>query len=180
MQEIINCPGCRRKLQIPDTLVGHDVQCPTCSATFQATLDPTPAPPRPEPDPADYREEPFERPSSRRRRRRYDEDNDFDEDRVRRRRRDVEPHRGSLVLVLGILSIVLPFVGIVLGPIAWILGSQDLSEIHAGRMDPEGEGSTSAGRICGIIGTILHIVGVLSCFLYFLFVISVLNAVRRF
>jgi hypothetical protein len=180
MHETINCPGCRRKLQIPETLVGKDVQCPTCSTTFQASLDPTPEPRRPAPDSPEYREEPAGRPSTRSRRRRYDEDDDFDEDRVRRRRRDVEPHRGSLVLVLGILSIVLPFVGLVLGPIAWILGSQDLSEIHAGRMDPEGEGTVSAGRICGIIGTILHIVGVLSCFLYFLFVISVVNAMRRF
>jgi hypothetical protein len=52
--------------------------------------------------------------------------------------------------VLGILGIVC--CGF-LGPVAWILGSNDLKEIRAGRMDPEGEGTTNGGRICGIIGT---------------------------
>jgi hypothetical protein len=66
-------------------------------------------------------------------------------------------------LVLGILSIVLPPVGLVLGPIAWILGQQDMAEIESGRMDPDGESSTSAGRICGIIGTVLNILGIGSC-----------------
>jgi hypothetical protein len=38
---------------------------------------------------------------------------------------------------------------------AWTMGSGDLREIRAGRMDPRGESNTNAGRICGIIGTIL-------------------------
>jgi hypothetical protein len=38
------------------------------------------------------------------------------------------------------------------------MGNNDLAEMRAGRMDPEGEGLTNAGRICGIIGTILMVV----------------------
>ena len=38
MQEIINCPSCQRRLQVPETLMGQDVQCPTCGATFVAAL----------------------------------------------------------------------------------------------------------------------------------------------
>lgn len=68
----------------------------------------------------------------------------------------MQPHRGTLVLVLGILSLVI--CGIVLGPIAWVMGNNDLKEIRAGRMDPTGEGTTNAGRICGMIGTILNVV----------------------
>ena len=34
-------------------------------------------------------------------------------------------------------------------------GNNDLREIRAGKMDRAGEGITQAGRICGIIGTIL-------------------------
>src|SRR5207244_11629515 len=35
--------------------------------------------------------------------------------------------------------------------------------IRAGRMDPEGEGTTNGGRICGIIGTFLNLVIPVCC-----------------
>jgi hypothetical protein len=70
----------------------------------------------------------------------------------------MKPHQGALILALGIASFVtVPFI---LGPIAWIMGTNDLKEIRAGRMDPEGESLTDAGRICGMIATILSIAGV--------------------
>jgi len=67
----------------------------------------------------------------------------------------LQPHRGVAVLVLGILGLVLCFI---CGIIAWVMGNNDLREIQAGRMDPSGLGLTKAGRICGMIGTILGIV----------------------
>ena len=69
----------------------------------------------------------------------------------------MKPHRGTLILVLGILGLV------VCGPlaiVAWILGAGDLKQIDAGTMDPAGRGLTQAGKICGIIGTILLIISV--------------------
>jgi hypothetical protein len=42
---------------------------------------------------------------------------------------------------------------------SWIMGNNDLQEIRAGRMNREGEGQTNAGRICGIIGTVLNALG---------------------
>jgi hypothetical protein len=72
-----------------------------------------------------------------------------------------KPHRGTAVLVLGILSIVFCFTcGWICGIIAWVMANNDLRDMAAGTMDPSGEGNTKAGRICGIIGTILGIVGV--------------------
>ena len=68
----------------------------------------------------------------------------------------MEPHRGTLILVLGILGIVLC---VVCGIVAWVLGNTDLEAMRAGRMDPSGEGLTSAGRICGIISVVLAAVG---------------------
>ena len=67
----------------------------------------------------------------------------------------MKPHRGTLILVLGILSIVLcgP-----LGIFAWIMGGSDLKEMDAGTMDPSGRDTTKAGRICGIIGTVFLLV----------------------
>ena len=161
MPEMINCPQCECKLRVPDELLGRGVKCPTCGVTFTApaaaafalagteeqapvesyedsqrtsaagVADPFPAP--------GYEEAPW--PS-------------------RRQRADLQPSRGTLILVLGILSIVL--CGF-LGPVAWIMGSNDLKEIRAGRMDPEGEGTTNGGRICGIIGTFVNLVIPVCC-----------------
>lgn len=68
----------------------------------------------------------------------------------------MKPHRGNLILVLGILSLVLCAP---LGIPAWIMGSGDLKQMDAGAMDPSGRSVTNAGRICGIIGTILMALG---------------------
>jgi hypothetical protein len=69
----------------------------------------------------------------------------------------MKPHRGTLILVLGILGLV------ICGPLgiaAWIMGNGDLKEIDAGAMDASGRSLTNAGRICGIIATILLIISV--------------------
>ena len=66
----------------------------------------------------------------------------------------MKPHRGTLILVLGILGLV---VCAPLAIVAWVMGAGDLKEMDAGTMDPSGRGSTQAGKICGIIGTILLI-----------------------
>jgi hypothetical protein len=68
----------------------------------------------------------------------------------------LKPHRGVMVLVLGILGLVVCFI---LGIIAWSMGKNDLREIDAGLMDPAGRGLTQAGKICGMISVILWIIG---------------------
>ncbi|MGA3283597.1 MAG: DUF4190 domain-containing protein [Verrucomicrobiota bacterium] len=70
----------------------------------------------------------------------------------------MKPHRGTLILVLGILSLV---VCSPLGIAAWVMGAGDLKQMDAGTMDPGGRGLTKAGKICGIVGTILLIVGII-------------------
>src|SRR5438552_7695970 len=134
MAEIVNCPQCDRKLRVPDELLGKKVKCPTCGNTFNAEveeLSPSPPPaPRPEP------RRPLGPPPGVARRRDDEEEDDEDDQREaalgrpRRRRRDVQPHRGTLILVLGILSIVTCQI---LGPIAWVLGNNDLAEMRSGR-----------------------------------------------
>ena len=71
-----------------------------------------------------------------------------------------------MILVFGILGLVIcgP-----LGIVAWVLGSGDLKEMDAGAMDPAGRGSTNAGKICGIIATILMIIGVIVGAIFVLF-----------
>ena len=62
-----------------------------------------------------------------------------------------EPGRSTLVLVLGILSIMLlgPFVGIP----AWVMGNKDLKKIKNGIISLTEKTKTETGRILGIIGT---------------------------
>ena len=67
----------------------------------------------------------------------------------------LNPHRGTVILVLGIVGIVCCFI---CGIIAWVMGNGDLREIDAGRMDPSGRGLTQAGKICGMIGVILWVI----------------------
>jgi hypothetical protein len=76
------------------------------------------------------------------------------------------PHRGVLILVLGILGIVCCFI---CGIIAWVMGNGDLREMDAGRMDPSGRGLTQAGKVCGMISVILLIIGIVVQIIMLLF-----------
>jgi hypothetical protein len=76
----------------------------------------------------------------------------------------MKPHRATLILVLGILGLV---ICAPLGIVAWIMGANDMKEMDAGTMDPAGRSNTQAGKICGIIGTILMVLGIAVCFLFF-------------
>ena len=66
--------------------------------------------------------------------------------------------QGTTILVLGILSFFC--FGIVLGTIAAIMGTKALREIDS---DPSttytNRGQVNAGRICGIIGAVISVVG---------------------
>jgi hypothetical protein len=75
-----------------------------------------------------------------------------------------------MILVFGIISLVVcaPF-----GIAAWVMGNNDLAAMRRGEMDPSGEGTTQAGRICGMIATILMIVG---CVGYGLLVVLMVGA----
>ncbi len=86
----------------------------------------------------------------------------------------VRPHRGAMVLVFGILGLVCCFI---LGIVAWVMGSGDLREMDAGRMDPSGRGLTQAGKICGIISVVLWLVSLVFWMLWIL-VLGAGSAVR--
>jgi len=76
-----------------------------------------------------------------------------------------EQVNGTLILILGILSILGCF-SVILGPVAWVMGNNALKAIAAGQADPAQQGNVSGGRICGIIGTILWIIGAI-CYVIF-------------
>jgi hypothetical protein len=175
MTEIVSCPSCGKKLQVPDDFFGKTVQCPECKQTFRAeptstagSVSATAPPPAPssvpewEKPPAKTRDDDDERP---RRRRRKDDDDDDDRD-ERPRRRYLAPHRAGMILTFGIMA-VCGIVPIIFGPMAWVMGGADLREMRAGRMDPSGEGMTQAGRIMGIISVALMIIMLLLFCVFF-------------
>jgi hypothetical protein len=84
--------------------------------------------------------------------RRRRDDDDYD---APVRRGGGEPHRGTVVLVLGIIGLCCGICGL----IAFILGIIDIGKMNKGQMDPSGKGMTMAGTIIGIIGFVLNCAG---------------------
>jgi hypothetical protein len=114
-----------------------------------------------------------------RRRRRYDDDYDDDDDYdFGRRRRWREPHRGTLILVLGIVGLaggLIACLPVLCCPFAWFMGSNDLAKMRAGTMDYSGYGTTQAGYVLGIIGTLLF----LAAIAFFCIVFGIVGAKGR-
>jgi len=62
------------------------------------------------------------------------------------------PGNATTVLVVGVLSLLLCSL---LGPVAWAMGNAELRRIDAGQVSPFGRGSASAGRVLGIVATVI-------------------------
>ena len=168
MSIVIVCPGCQARLNVEEKHAGKAAKCPRCQGVIQvpavedgavrsspppvvAVLPPQPPAARNFPDLED--DDDRREPPRQRRRPRDDEDDDDDDNQVRRR---LEPHRGGLILALGIISL------LVCGPVgiaAWVMGSADLQAMRRGTMDPTGQGPTQAGYICGIIASVFMAIG---------------------
>lgn len=68
------------------------------------------------------------------------------------------PHRGSVILTLGILGLVVcPLLGIA----AWQMGNNDLNQMNYGRMEPAGPDLTSAGRVLGMVATAIFVIQII-------------------
>lgn len=67
----------------------------------------------------------------------------------------MHPHRGTLILTFGVLSLlgVLP-----LAPVAWWMGTVDARQMLEGTMDPSGKTATEVGRFLGMFVTIVAFV----------------------
>ena len=66
-----------------------------------------------------------------------------------------EPPRSSkatTILVIGIISIICCQIA---GPVAWYMGRQELSQIRAGAVSMQDEGTAKIGMILGMISSIL-------------------------
>ncbi len=141
------CPGCGRLLRVGDEHAGLHARCPACSTIYLVPGGLGPGEP-----PRTTGENPF---------------GDRTEGAGDGGRstlppvavsptRHATPHRGGLILVLGILGWIVgcPIFSVA----AWMMGSSDLREMRCGRMDPAGKGLTQAGYVLGMIYSLLWIV----------------------
>lgn len=146
MTTTLACPHCQRQLLIQESDLGSLVRCPACQQDFTAASRPAPASVPTlealEPDPI--------------------EDEEDEEERSR-------PHRGGLILALGVLSCLLcfcPLGGWLLGGCTMSLANTDIYQMALRRMDRSGRGLTRAGKILGAIAvtlsTIFFILGVIN------------------
>ena len=180
----VQCPECKHAF-----VAKAEVETVSVSTKPSATSKSSPAPPPPPPPKKkaawdskdDEEEEESEKMGDdaydvkKKKRSRDDDDDDDDDDgrsrKSRRRKRSsyrshYMPHRGGMILAFGIIALV-SGLGFIFGPIAWIMGNNDMRDIQSGRMDPEGEGMTQTGRVLGMISAILWIVALLTFFLFF-------------
>jgi hypothetical protein len=185
----LTCPTCGRSLTVSEDLIGKAIKCAACLAVFTAEEPGRSARRGPDPDSrVAAADEDEDRPRRRRRRREYDEDDDFED----RPRRDLVPHRGGMIFGFGLGGLICelvgffgilcaPFlffalVGLVLGVVAWVMGTGDLRQMREHVMDPRGESQTRGGRTLGIIAVVLTILGCVS----FVGIIGVMLAAGKF
>jgi len=189
--KVVQCPSCGQKFEAAGSVAGMPPPNESAGVTTaeNVPLMPAPGPPagaaiRAEPPPAgngDFEPCPFcEKPVRRDALRCGHCGEELEEEmppweQPGALRRDVTPHRGPLLLVLGILSIVFvpmamccgvigiafALAGVGLGTSAWVMGHRDLRKMRQNQLDPRGKGLTTAGWICGIVGTLLSLLGML-------------------
>lgn len=136
------CSQCGQWLRVADEFAGRQARCPQCGGITSIPLDPASgisvAP--------QQLTNPYAAPLT-------------DTSSQSFNPSGLPPHRGTLVLVLGIFSLVCCAicgpVSMVCGPLAWIIGAGDLKAIRSGHMDPAGESQTRAGMVMGIISSVL-------------------------
>ena len=178
------CQGCQKTLRVPDEFSGRKAKCPNCKSILQvpagnATVEPLEVQPPIESSsdlfagldsldtsdsPSNYGQPsvPSQSPFT---------SNPYDSPRAQSTyRRSGTPHRGGLILGLGIGALACNFC-LVPGILALIFGLIDLKAMKEGRMDNEGHGLTMAGTI---MGGIMTGVGVLVAFMYVLLIIGIL------
>ena len=151
------CPGCRNRLRVPDEHAGKQARCPECSFVSQVpylAVDGQPQltePPLAPPPRFDYAAPGSETPNP------YASPTTPASGLTTYTR----PHRGALLLILGIVSILCCNL---LGIAPWVMANSDLAAMDRGEIDPSGRGLTQAGRVLGIIAIVLMVLALVAQF----------------
>jgi hypothetical protein len=76
----------------------------------------------------------------------------------------IAPHRGGLILALGIMAFVVACP--ILSFLAWTMGAGDLRDMREGRMDPAGMNMTQAGMVLGMLVSVITIISLVGLVFY--------------
>jgi hypothetical protein len=82
------------------------------------------------------------------------------------------PSNATNVLILGVLGIALCQV---LGPVAWVMANKELAAIDNGEADPTKRGTVMAGKITGIVATVMIVL--MALWMAFGFIVSLSTSV---
>jgi hypothetical protein len=157
MSVALDCPSCGSKLQFDETLLDKPVQCPNCLTKFPVVL----LNPGRDDAPAGVTAQPAEPPlPPAPRPRRPERDDGYDENPFRKRRENdavssIIPYRNGKALAAyycGVFSLI-PCLGLLLGPIALILGILGFRYVRA-HPEAKGTGHAIAGIILGSLTTL--------------------------
>lgn len=77
----------------------------------------------------------------------------------------VDAPKSTAALVLGILALVVPFVGFILGIVGWVLAKSGLNQVRLSPASYKGAGKLKAGLICSIVSVAIYI----AVFVFYLF-----------
>ena len=171
------CQSCQKTLRVPDEFAGRKAKCPNCQMILQVpdgseTVEPLEEQPPIASPPDDFADSssssspqpsygrssapnlspfassnPYGRPPS--------------QPPYRNQYSGGLPHRGGLILGLGIGSIVTCNMCFILGTLSLVLGLIDLKAMKAGQMDSRGYGLTLTGTIMGGVMTVVAAIYVL-------------------
>lgn len=73
-------------------------------------------------------------------------------------------------LIMGVLSLLIPFIGIILGILGLIFAAKSKQEMKL--TGETGNGLVTAGKVCSIIGIILNVIVILIFLVFSYFVVS--------
>ena len=155
----LKCTDCGCELEAPDNATGKTVKCPDCGARMTvpgAAKDAVKAQPGQRPVKRDSRTEVKPDPDQRPRRRRDDEGEDDEEDSDAIS--GLIPYKNRRALAAyycGVFGLI-PGIGVILGPIALILGILGL-RYAADHLKAKGSGHAWAGVILGVVGPLVTV-----------------------
>ena len=147
------CNICQHVLKVGDEHAGKSARCPSCQQVVPIPFPEVAAKPAPG-DPFQEQSNPYQTPAI-----------DAYQERYK------TPHRGGLILTLGIFAILCNIMFIP-GILAWIMGNGDIKQMDAGTMDESGRGVTQAGMIIGMVMTGLQVLGILMYIAFIIFIIA--------
>ncbi|MFF2498232.1 DUF4190 domain-containing protein [Peribacillus sp. NPDC058075] len=73
-------------------------------------------------------------------------------------------------LIMGVLSLFIPFIGIILGILGLIFASKSKKEMKV--TGESGDGLVTAGKVCSIVGIILNVLVILIFLVFFYFSVN--------